>query len=211
MNVFLLCQGKAATVDSVVGTVDSGTGFTILSEKKLFLGQKVTQIPEIYLNGAFLWDQSVRRKPSCETMGSWNQTWSKHHFDCLLQLTVLQGDLVKVTADAIVHPTNSTFYMGGEVGKFYLLSSPAVCVLSWFCHCSLPLVLFKRFCNKESGRKRLRNWSSKPGTVSRQPGNSWRQVMFCVLVSVSKRFKPSCKTNQTSENNLIDYSGYLHC
>ena len=33
------------------------------------------------------------------------------------QLTVLQGDIVKVTADAIVHPTSSNFYMGGEVGK----------------------------------------------------------------------------------------------
>ena len=30
------------------------------------------------------------------------------------------GSLVNVTADAIVHPTNSTFYMGGEVGKFRL-------------------------------------------------------------------------------------------
>lgn len=35
----------------------------------------------------------------------------------IFQLTVLQGDLVNVAADAIVHPTNNTFYMGGEVGK----------------------------------------------------------------------------------------------
>ena len=35
----------------------------------------------------------------------------------LFQLTVLQGDLVKVTADAIVHPTSNSFYMGGEVGQ----------------------------------------------------------------------------------------------
>lgn len=47
-------------------------GFTILSEKKLFLGQK---------------------------------------------LTVLQGDIVKVTADALVHPTSNSFYLGGEVGQ----------------------------------------------------------------------------------------------
>lgn len=53
------------------GTVTAG-GFTILSEKKLFLGQK---------------------------------------------LTVLQGDIVKVQADAIVHPTSNSFYMGGEVGQ----------------------------------------------------------------------------------------------
>lgn len=36
----------------------------------------------------------------------------------LFQLTVLQGDIVKVAADAIVHPTNSTYHMGGEVGKY---------------------------------------------------------------------------------------------
>ncbi|XP_076452739.1 core histone macro-H2A.1-like [Babylonia areolata] len=53
------------------GAVAAG-GFTILSEKKLFLGQK---------------------------------------------LTVLQGDIVKVSADAIVHPTNSSYFMGGEVGQ----------------------------------------------------------------------------------------------
>ncbi|XP_064624762.1 core histone macro-H2A.1-like isoform X1 [Lineus longissimus] len=58
--------------DSSVGTLDSATGFTILSEKKLFLGQK---------------------------------------------LTVLQGDIVKVASDAVVHPTNASFYMGGEVGQ----------------------------------------------------------------------------------------------
>ncbi|KAL3876339.1 hypothetical protein ACJMK2_034200 [Sinanodonta woodiana] len=73
-------KGGAANTDGTDGTADAiptskGTltgGFTILSEKKLFLGQK---------------------------------------------LTVLQGDLVKISADAIVHPTNETFYMGGEVGQ----------------------------------------------------------------------------------------------
>ena len=34
------------------------------------------------------------------------------------QLTVLQGDIVKVQADGIVHPTSESFYMGGEVGEF---------------------------------------------------------------------------------------------
>ncbi|CAG5126781.1 unnamed protein product [Candidula unifasciata] len=33
------------------------------------------------------------------------------------KLTVMQGDLVKTLADAIVNPTNSTYYMGGEVGQ----------------------------------------------------------------------------------------------
>ncbi|XP_046364973.1 core histone macro-H2A.1-like isoform X1 [Haliotis rufescens] len=59
------------STNTKIGTTDA-SGFTILSEKKLFLGQK---------------------------------------------MTVLQGDIVKMTADAIVHPTNSTYHMGGEVGQ----------------------------------------------------------------------------------------------
>merc|ERR1719239_45032 len=62
-------KGKPKKADSIP---DGSGGFLTLSEKKLFLGQK---------------------------------------------LTVMQGDLVKSSADAIVHPTNSTYYMGGEVGR----------------------------------------------------------------------------------------------
>ncbi|XP_052770003.1 core histone macro-H2A.1-like isoform X2 [Mya arenaria] len=74
-------QKKTAKAKAIADGTDGGSpvgkgtvagGFTILSERKLFLGQK---------------------------------------------LTVLQGDIVKVTADAIVHPTSSNFYMGGEVGS----------------------------------------------------------------------------------------------
>ena len=36
----------------------------------------------------------------------------------LLQLTVIQGDVSQVEADALVHPTNATFYLGGEVGMY---------------------------------------------------------------------------------------------
>ena len=35
----------------------------------------------------------------------------------VLQLTVIQGNIVQMGVDAIVHPTSNTFYMGGEVGK----------------------------------------------------------------------------------------------
>ncbi|KAL9961381.1 hypothetical protein ACROYT_G030305 [Oculina patagonica] len=49
-----------------------GAGITVLSEKTLFLGQK---------------------------------------------LTVIQGDISTVEADALVHPTNASFYLGGEVGS----------------------------------------------------------------------------------------------
>ncbi|XP_014670311.1 PREDICTED: core histone macro-H2A.1-like [Priapulus caudatus] len=48
------------------------TGVTILSEKKLFLGQK---------------------------------------------MTVIQGDIVNVTADALIHPTNGQFSLTGDVGS----------------------------------------------------------------------------------------------
>lgn len=61
---------KNFSQEAIAATVAGG--FTILSEKKLFLGQR---------------------------------------------MTVIQGDIVKITADAIVHPTNSTYHMGGEVGS----------------------------------------------------------------------------------------------
>lgn len=59
--------------ETVSNTVSPAvSGITVLSEKKLFLGQK---------------------------------------------LTVIQGDIVNVAADAIVNPTNASFYLGGEVGQ----------------------------------------------------------------------------------------------
>ncbi|KAK2160739.1 hypothetical protein LSH36_127g06062 [Paralvinella palmiformis] len=61
---------KKPKASTTAGSGTAAGGFTILSEKKLFLGQK---------------------------------------------LTVLQGDIVKVVADAIVNPTDKNFYMGGEV------------------------------------------------------------------------------------------------
>ncbi len=33
------------------------------------------------------------------------------------KLTVIQGDITNVVADAIIHPTNNSFYMGGQVGS----------------------------------------------------------------------------------------------
>jgi histone H2A len=34
-----------------------------------------------------------------------------------LQLTVVQGDITNITADALVHPTNTNIAMMGEVGQ----------------------------------------------------------------------------------------------
>ncbi|XP_065143745.1 core histone macro-H2A.1 [Paramisgurnus dabryanus] len=59
---------KAASADSTTVT----DGFTVLSSKTLFLGQK---------------------------------------------LQVVQADIATIESEAIVHPTNSTFYLGGEVGN----------------------------------------------------------------------------------------------
>jgi len=36
----------------------------------------------------------------------------------LLQLTVIQGDIVQMDVDAIVHPTNSSLSFGGEIGQY---------------------------------------------------------------------------------------------
>ncbi|XP_063217044.1 core histone macro-H2A.1-like [Bacillus rossius redtenbacheri] len=65
-------KGKGKAKDSSAANSTAGTGVTTLSEKKLFLGQK---------------------------------------------LTVVQGDITNITADALVHPTNTSFAMMGEVGQ----------------------------------------------------------------------------------------------
>lgn len=33
------------------------------------------------------------------------------------KLTVVQADITNIQVDAIVHPTNNAFYLGGEVGS----------------------------------------------------------------------------------------------
>ena len=45
---------------------------------------------------------------------------------CIIQLSVIQGDIAAIEADAIVHPTNATFYLGGEVGMYF---KSRVCIL----------------------------------------------------------------------------------
>ena len=44
----------------------------------------------------------------------------------IIQLSVIQGDIAAIEADAIVHPTNATFYLGGEVGMYF---KSRVCIL----------------------------------------------------------------------------------
>ncbi|XP_067280270.1 core histone macro-H2A.1 [Pseudorasbora parva] len=69
-----LATKKSTRVKRRAADADGGPadGFTVLSSKSLFLGQK---------------------------------------------LQVVQADIASIDSEAIVHPTNSTFYMGGEVGS----------------------------------------------------------------------------------------------
>jgi len=39
----------------------------------------------------------------------------------LLQLTVIQGDITQIDADAIVHPTNSALSFGGQIGQYMVI------------------------------------------------------------------------------------------
>lgn len=74
---------KAASADSTTeGT--PADGFTVLSTKSLFLGQK---------------------------------------------LQVVQADIASIDSDAVVHPTNTDFYIGGEVGNAQ--PGAAECVCAW--------------------------------------------------------------------------------
>ncbi|XP_053505235.1 core histone macro-H2A.1 isoform X1 [Ictalurus furcatus] len=63
-------SSKAVSADSTTDSLSDG--FTVLSSKSLFLGQK---------------------------------------------LQVVQADISSINSDAVVHPTNSTFHTGGEVGS----------------------------------------------------------------------------------------------
>lgn len=64
--------GKRRSAKASGGQSASAGGFTVLSSKSLFLGQK---------------------------------------------LQVVQADIASIESEAVVHPTNSSFYMGGEVGS----------------------------------------------------------------------------------------------
>ena len=35
------------------------------------------------------------------------------------QLTVIQGDISELTVDAVVHPTNSSFSLSGQCGRWH--------------------------------------------------------------------------------------------
>jgi len=43
-------------------------------------------------------------------------------------LQVVQADIATIDSDAVVHPTNSDFYTGGEVGNGKFSAAEFVCV-----------------------------------------------------------------------------------
>ncbi|KAM9129213.1 core histone macro-H2A.1 isoform 2-T2 [Pangshura tecta] len=80
---------KSASADSTTeGT--PADGFTVLSTKSLFLGQKTCTHHSEYSLGPRFGD---------------------------VKLQVVQADIATIDSDAVVHPTNSDFYTGGEVGS----------------------------------------------------------------------------------------------
>ncbi|KPP71790.1 core histone macro-H2A-like [Scleropages formosus] len=93
---------KAASADSTTeGTPPDG--FTILSTKSLFLGQKLNLI-----------HSEISNLAGFDVEGVINPT--NADIDLKDDL-VVQADIASIDSDAVVHPTNATFHTGGEVGS----------------------------------------------------------------------------------------------
>ncbi|KAI5096253.1 H2A histone family, member Y, partial [Silurus meridionalis] len=92
---------KAVSADS---TTDSPSdGFTVLSSRSLFLGQKLNLIHSEISNLAGFDVEGVINPTNAEID--------------LKDDLVVQADISSINSDAVVHPTNSTFHTGGEVGS----------------------------------------------------------------------------------------------
>lgn len=71
--------------------------------------------------------------------------------NCVNQLTVVQADITDVAVDAIVHPTNNSFYLGGEVGSaISRAGGQAVCF--YCCCCNFLQFMFLNFRLGEKNR-----------------------------------------------------------
>nr|KAF6446932.1 hypothetical protein HJG63_006092 [Rousettus aegyptiacus] len=98
---------KAASADSTTeGT--PADGFTVLSTKSLFLGQKLNLIHSEISNLAGFEVEAIINPTNADIdlkddLGNW--------------LQVVQADIASIDSEAVVHPTNTDFYTGGEVGN----------------------------------------------------------------------------------------------
>ncbi|KAK9406547.1 Core histone macro-H2A [Crotalus adamanteus] len=93
---------KSASADSTTeGTPTDG--FTVLSTKSLFLGQKLNLIHSEISNLAGFEVEAIINPTNADID--------------LKDDLVVQADIATIDSDAVVHPTNSDFYTGGEVGS----------------------------------------------------------------------------------------------
>ncbi|KAL7843896.1 hypothetical protein SRHO_G00224350 [Serrasalmus rhombeus] len=122
---------KSASADSTTDT--PADGFTVLSTKSLFLGQKLNLIHSEISNLAGFDVEGVINPTNADIdlkddlgerhrgPGSRKPADSAQSVSLLLtlhkQLQVVQADIATIDSDAVVHPTNSSLYTGGEVGS----------------------------------------------------------------------------------------------
>ncbi|KAG8128602.1 hypothetical protein E2320_015417, partial [Naja naja] len=98
---------KSASADSTTeGTPTDG--FTVLSTKSLFLGQKLNLIHSEISNLAGFEVEAIINPTNADI---------DLKDDLAQKLQVVQADIATIDSDAVVHPTNSDFYTGGEVGN----------------------------------------------------------------------------------------------
>ena len=50
---------------------------------------------------------------------------------------MIQGDIASMATDAVVHPTNNSFFLGGQVGEFKSLACSVYTVLYCDCVCEV--------------------------------------------------------------------------
>ncbi|KAK2510256.1 core histone macro-H2A.1 [Columba guinea] len=113
---------KSASADSTTeGT--PADGFTVLSTKSLFLGQKLNLIHSEISNLAGFEVEAIINPTNADIdlkddLGDCR--FSKQNGESLtihMKLQVVQADIATIDSDAVVHPTNSDIYTGGEVGS----------------------------------------------------------------------------------------------
>ncbi|ERE78041.1 core histone macro-H2A.1 isoform 2 [Cricetulus griseus] len=105
---------KAASADSTTeGT--PADGFTVLSTKSLFLGQKLNLIHSEISNLAGFEVEAIINPTNADI--DLKDDLGHTGFSGACRLQVVQADIASIDSDAVVHPTNTDFYIGGEVGN----------------------------------------------------------------------------------------------
>ncbi|MGH0165943.1 UNVERIFIED_CONTAM: hypothetical protein FKN15_049850 [Acipenser sinensis] len=99
---------KAASADSTTEGPPAD-GFTVLSTKSLFLGQKLNLIHSEITNLAGFDVEAVINPTNADI--DLKDDLGKG------ELQVVQADIATIDSDAVIHPTNTDLYTGGEVGS----------------------------------------------------------------------------------------------